>query len=268
MFEHRYASMIIVLVCAALSVPALAASDYARERKWADEITPGLVVGDAVQIEDAQNKHRFLALLAPAEQPKAAVILAHGLGVHPDWGLIGDLRARLVDAGYTTLSVQMPVLSADAKAERYAATYPEAAARINAAIDYLRKQGYAKVAVVSHSMGSRMVNAWATQNPAAPIVAWVAIGMVGDFADLKGSRYPILDLYGQRDLPAVLSSAPQRAAILKHRAGSQQVSVPGSDHFFEGHDKPLLANVSGFLDRAVASPTANAPTRPAVHQPK
>ena len=39
--------------------------------------------------------------------------LVHGLGIHPDWGLIGALRSDLPDAGYTTLSVQMPVLAAD-----------------------------------------------------------------------------------------------------------------------------------------------------------
>ena len=32
-----------------------ASADYAREKKWADEITPGIVVGDPVYLELRQG---------------------------------------------------------------------------------------------------------------------------------------------------------------------------------------------------------------------
>ena len=57
---------------------------------------------------------RVLAIFTEAASvPKGAVIVVHGLGVHPDWNLIGDLRTRLAERGYATLAVQMPVLAAD-----------------------------------------------------------------------------------------------------------------------------------------------------------
>jgi DNA-binding CsgD family transcriptional regulator len=39
------------------------------------------------------------------------VIVVHGLGVHPDRGLINPLRSQLAEQGYATLPVQMPVLA-------------------------------------------------------------------------------------------------------------------------------------------------------------
>ena len=84
----------------------------------------------------------------------------HGLGVNPDWNLIGVLRSALADLGFATLSVQMPVLAADAPRDDYAELFPDASERLAAAATWLRAKGYARIAVVSHSMGAAMVNAW------------------------------------------------------------------------------------------------------------
>ena len=105
-----------------------AQADYAREKRWADEITPGLVVGDAVQL-DAKSAQVHGHLYAGAAAGPA-VIVVHGLGVHPDWTLVNALRSRLADHGYATLSMQMPVLAATAKAEEYPPVFPEAAERL------------------------------------------------------------------------------------------------------------------------------------------
>jgi hypothetical protein len=47
MIQTLLAALILSL---AWALPA-AASDYAREKKWADEIVPGIVVGDPVYLE-------------------------------------------------------------------------------------------------------------------------------------------------------------------------------------------------------------------------
>ena len=103
----------------ALLVPAFccAQADYARERRWAEEITPTILVGDPIQLE-LKSGRRFLAIWAPNSKAIAGVIVVHGLGVHPDWGLINSVRSLLPEQGYATLSVQMPVLEADASGEQ------------------------------------------------------------------------------------------------------------------------------------------------------
>ncbi len=225
------------------------ASDFAREKRWADEILPAILVGEPIYLEQA-DKHRFLTLFTEAVQPKAAVIIAHGMGVHPDHGLIGTLRQQLPEAGYTTLSVQMPILKAEAKPGDYPATFDEAAGRLEKAAAFLQAKGYRKIALVSHSMGCPMSYRYLKSRPDAPIAIWVAIGnsVVEDTRPLK---MPILDLYGAHDLPAVLDNAPKRAALLKGRPASQQQQIPGANHFFEGKDAALLEAVRGYLDKTL-----------------
>lgn len=240
-----------LLACLALLTACTAAfaADYGREKKWADEILPAVLVGDPVYL-DLPNQHKFLGLYAEAANPKAAVIIVHGIGVHPDHGLISPLRQQLADLGYTTLSVQMPILKADAKGEDYPPTFDEAAQRLDQAAAFLKGKGYRKIALVSHSMGCRMSYRYLSTRPDAPINAWVAVGpsVVEDYTRLK---MPILDLYGQNDLPAVVGNAKKRAALLKGRAGSLQQQVPGANHFFEGQDAALLEAVRGYLDRTL-----------------
>ena len=49
--------------------------DYAREKRWADEITPALVVGDAIYLAQ-KSGHKFLALYTVTPQARGAVIVA------------------------------------------------------------------------------------------------------------------------------------------------------------------------------------------------
>ena len=232
----------------------VAAADYAREKRWADEITPALVVGDALYLQQASG-HQFLALHTPAKNSRAAMIVVHGLGIHPDWGLIGALRSDLPDHGYTTLAIQMPVLAADAKGEDYAALFDDAGERLAAATAWLKAQGHSRVAIVSHSMGARMSNRFLASPPANGIAAWVAIGISsGEFADAAMLKLPILDIYGERDFPQVLKKADTRAAVLTRIKGSAQIEVAGADHYFNGSEAALTRHVRLFLDRQFARP--------------
>ena len=129
--------------------------DYAREKRWADEITPGLVVGDALYLAQ-KSGHKFLSIYTEVKAARGAVILVHGVGVHPDWALIGTLRSGLPDHGYATLSVQMPVLAADARREDYVALFPDAADRLRTAAAFVKAKGYRNIAIVCHSVGARM----------------------------------------------------------------------------------------------------------------
>src|SRR6266705_1949486 len=174
---------------AALSAPLLALaqqpSDYAREKRWADEVVPSIVVGEPVWLE-APRTEKFLGIYTEAKNAKGAIVLAHGLGVHPDYGLIGDLRRLLSDAGYTTLSIQMPILAADAPAARYPVLFWEADARFAGAVSYLWRKGQRKVVLLSHSMGSRMANHYISSHPQVPLAGWISLSISsGEFAPLK-----------------------------------------------------------------------------------
>src|SRR5688572_4195536 len=107
----------LALVCAAAALEA-PGQDYAREARWRAEVVPNLVVGDAVDLVTPSGR-AFLGIHSPGKAGKAAIVLVHGIGVHPDHGLIGTLRMALADMGFATLSIQMPVLGADAQPRDY-----------------------------------------------------------------------------------------------------------------------------------------------------
>jgi pimeloyl-ACP methyl ester carboxylesterase len=239
----------IVAVLLLIVVPLAYGADYVREKKWADEITPGIVVGDPVYLEGRAG-HQFLTIYTAVPNAQAGLVIVHGTGVHPDWGLINTLRSALADYGYTTLAVQMPVLAGEANAEDYRSTFDEAAERLKVAVDFLQAKGYKKIAIVSHSMGSRMTHAYLTRDPSAPINAWVCIGLGGE-DDFRHMTLPVLDLYGENDLPAVLKGAQRRATSIKDVKQSQQIMAPQADHFFTNQQAELVRYVRDFLDKVL-----------------
>ena len=105
--------MIRVLLAALLIALASAggahAQDFEREARWRSEVVPGLVAGEAVDIPGPGGK-AFLGLLTePAGADRSSttlLVLVHGIGVHPDHGIIGRLRMDLADKGYATLAIQ------------------------------------------------------------------------------------------------------------------------------------------------------------------
>lgn len=223
-------------------------SDYGREQRWADEILPTLVVGEPVYLAQA-NGHRFLALYTPAKEPKAAVLIAHGRGWSPDWGLYGVLRVALADAGYTTLAIQMPVLDAGGKLEAYLHLFDEANERLALGTAFLESKGYGRIGIVSHSLGARMSNEFLTGHPPDSIKAWVSISIINGLQNTQWVKVPMLDIFGEKDWNGVLNGAPERERLIRAIPGSAQVEVPAADHFFEGHEDALVKEVRAFLDR-------------------
>jgi alpha/beta superfamily hydrolase len=239
----------LLCLLVALALPAQA-QDYERERRWSEEVVPGLVVGDAVWLEGAAQR-RFLGLYTESAGARAATVIVHGIGVHPDHGVIGTLRTSLSDAGYSTLSIQMPVLGADATPNEYAAVFPDAVARIGAAARWLQAKGAGTLVLVSHSLGSAMGNRYFESTPAAPFAAWVCMGLGGPFASMRNVKVSVLDVFGENDLPGVLRADWRRRITVDSIPGSRQVRIAGADHFYAGREKQLVAAIDAFLREQV-----------------
>ncbi|MGA7799263.1 MAG: DUF3530 family protein [Gammaproteobacteria bacterium] len=239
--------------------------DTAKEKRWAKQLAGDLVVGEPQWL--TANGTRFLALYTRQTDAvrKGALILLHGMGAHPDWpGVIHSLRVELPDHGWSTLSLQMPVLPSGSPAADYASLFDVAAARIQAGIDFLHKQGVKHIALAGHSMGAAM-GAWFLANhPGAGVETFVGIGMNASVkkprldtpAQLAKIHVPVLDLYGSEDLEGVVKSAQARAAAA-HRAGNtqyRQQQVAGADHFFDGLEDELVLDVRGWLRHVSRKP--------------
>lgn len=230
------------------------AQDYEREKRWAEQTLAGLVVGEPVRIAQ-KNGHRFLGLHVAPAKPRGALIIAHGRGWAPDHDLYGTLRTRLADAGFETLSIQMPVLPSSAKLGDYLPTFPDADERLALAIAWLRARGHRNIAIVSHSLGATMTNHYLIRNPDAGVRAWVFIGIINGLEDMFRIRIPVLDVFGERDWDITRVGANERLAQIKAIAGSEQVMVADAQHFFEGREGELVRVINGFLDRAFQAAT-------------
>jgi alpha/beta superfamily hydrolase len=224
-----------------------AQTDTAREARWRAEVEPNIVVGDAQTLKTKEGRE-FFAIFTEGKQKDIAIVLAHGAGVHPDFGAIGRLRMLLADMGFATLSIQMPVLVAEgATPEKYQTTFPDAAARIDTAYVWLRERNHQRVVLVSHSMGAWMSNVYFQQNAKSPYSAWVALGVTGRIVSLGENSLPILDIYAENDFESNLRTAWLRRMYLLFFSGSQQVMIPKADHYFVGAEKEVANAIVGFI---------------------
>jgi len=60
---------------------------------------------------------------------------------------------------------------------------------------------------------------------------------------------PVLDLYGERDYPAVHRLAPERLGLMTQAANplSAQVVIPNADHYFKGNTGEVAKTVAEWL---------------------
>jgi pimeloyl-ACP methyl ester carboxylesterase len=251
----------LALLVAGPATAAPTTSNLEREKNWAEQVVDSVVVGEPVWLSN--RGHKFLALYAPPAKGRGslAVILMHGRGVHPAWGFIDRLRSDLADAGYHTLSLQMPILASEAKFASYGPTFPEAFERLEAGMQYLRqRRNVPRVVLLGHSSGGMSAIAFAAKRPQVPLAGIVAIGLstlpngpdiMQPVLMLKTIRVPVLDIYGANDLHEVVSYAAARRTSAE-QAGNRNytaVRTPGADHFFTDHYEILRRQIVDWLAR-------------------
>ena len=251
-------TVLLVLMTVLTLTPVNATnSDVAKESRWAEQVIDGLLDGDEHWLID-DTGHEFLSILTEGDKSSGrAVVLVHGIGVHPNWpDVIYPLRAGLLEQDITTLSLQMPILANEADQREYGLLFPEVPGRFEAALDYLDDEGYKNITIVGHSMGASMATYYLSQSDTSAVDSLVIIGMVAggtyynNLEALPRVRVPVLDLYGSEDLERVLNSVEARSASGKSRKDLEylQVRVDGANHFFQGREDALVQQVTEWLD--------------------
>jgi hypothetical protein len=249
---------ICLLVLLSSGPVAAVEPDFARETRLADEIVDVIFHGDPEWLE--ANGREFLSIYTAADDSRAAIVILHGRGFHPDWAdTVNPLRVGLVELGYSTLSLQMPVLEKDATYYDYVPIFGYAHPRIEAGIKFLRDNGHQKIVLLAHSCGVHMAMDWIRVNNDHSIDAFIGLGMgATDYMQpmrqpfpLDGMQVPVLDLYGAEEYPAVIRFAPERKAMIETagNANSSQIVLPDANHYFTDQGDALVAAVAGWLDQ-------------------
>ncbi len=241
---------------------ALHASDTVREMRIVEQLKRTSIVGEWVELQAPGVQFAALRSDAVISQRKGAVILLHDMGDHLDQReVIYTLRRQLPESGWVLLSLQMPVGFLNTKAAEYQDFVAEAVPRIEAAVNYLKSAGLLNIVVIGHGLGGVMVTHYMAGQPATEIKAVVTIGMrlaeqdrVAElmlYEQLATIRLPLFDIYGSRDLPAVLSAAKRRLSAGREGAGPlfRQKEVMGADHQFRGMSQLLAVTIAKWMGR-------------------
>ncbi|MEM7563763.1 MAG: DUF3530 family protein [Pseudomonadota bacterium] len=235
------------------------ASDREKERRWESQIIDSLLDGEPVKLKDEKGLE-FLALHTGEDLGNdRAVILVHGIGVHPDWpDVIYPLRVGLPEAGIPTLSIQMPILPNEKTSQDYLPLFSQVGGRFNAAVRFLIKAGHGKISIVAHSLGATMAVDYLANNMVSEVDSLVIVGMgsgiegssVDNLKALQKIRLPILELYGSDDLESVLASAKLRETEFQSNRGEKYriIVTEGANHFYQGFEDDLVNQVVDWLD--------------------
>ncbi|CAC9609480.1 hypothetical protein [uncultured Gammaproteobacteria bacterium] len=219
--------------------------DFAREQRMTNEIADAVMDGDVEYLPLKSGKKVFSIFMeSEVDTPKGGVIILHNRGQHANWNdTIKPLRTGLTKTGWHTLSVQMPVLDKSAKYYDYVPIFPYSHERINAAIDFYKKEGIDNIVLISHGCGAHMAMSYIDKYGDGKINGFVGIGMgatdykqklVNGFP-LHKMATPILDIYAEQDFSGVRKLANYRKQLIKmaNNKKSMQVIVPDADHYYK-----------------------------------
>jgi len=254
----KYSKLIIpIFILVSIFTSAVVNSaDLEREKRMAAEIVDSILDGEVEMLKDGD--HRFLSIYTEADESSQGALIIHGRGFHPDWiDTTQPLRVGLVDYGWNTLSIQMPVLAKDAKYYDYLPIFDEAIPRIEAGLAFLKSRGNKTVAIVAHSCGVHMSMHYLRQIGDAGLSAYVGIGMgATDYRQTMPEPFPfdslsipVFDIYGSDDYPAVHRLAPGRWQQIQNAGNplSKQTVINDADHYFTDRGDALVEVVGEWL---------------------
>ena len=191
------------------------------------------------------------------------MILVHGMGAHPDWpDVISPLRTRLTEFGWSTLSIQMPILSPEEPVAEYGKTLRFANSRIQAAIDYLHDWEIEPIILLGYSFGATQAANFLASKKPEDIKAFVSVSMLAQkfikpgldvFKFIAGITIPIFDIYAEEDLDDVRRGIDDRrlAASKNGNTVFQQIEVQKAGHHYLGLEDVLVEQIQVWLQNIV-----------------
>jgi pimeloyl-ACP methyl ester carboxylesterase len=239
--------------------------ELSREQQIAEKLA---VTADADEIISLKaSGGRFIGLYKRAKisetkigEVNGVVILVHGMGAHPDWpDVISPLRTRLTEIGWSTLSIQMPILSPEEPVAEYGKTLRMANSRIQAAVDYLHDWEIEPIVLLGYSFGAVQAANFLARNKPENIQAFISVSvLVQKFIKPKIDMYkfigeisvPMLDIYAEEDLEDVRRGIDDRRLAANKNGNNefQQIELQGSGHHFLEFEDILIEQIQIWLE--------------------
>ena len=248
--------LIIAWITLLMLAAPVAASDLEKEQRWREQVEDSIMDGEAVDLV-VEGRKIFAIYMEAEDGSDKGMIVVHGTGIHPNWQqVVQPIRVEMAAHGWNTLSIQMPILHNEAQYEEYVALYPEVPPRLSAAEAFLKDRGIQTLLIAAHSQGATMSSYYLSRHP-SDVKGLIAIGMgatqkdnhINSAKSLKKITIPVLDLYGDGDLPGVLDTVDARTESSAHNAQYSQQMIKDANHFFDGMDDELVSAVAGWAQQ-------------------
>jgi len=249
-------SIIFSLTLCLLANPANG-SNFLREQRIAKSIEKHLVIGQAKWLE--ANGEPFLSIFTETERESLqGVIILHGMNAHPNSAeVIYPLRTQLTEFGWSTLSIQTPVLAASASYADYLDILDEIPPRIEAAIQFYKSIGVKEIFIIGHSFGAMMsVYYFSTFKEKTKLRGLIAISLSGEPQNtvnplklIEKVKSPLLDISAGFDIPSVKNTRKARklAATRGQNTAYRQSEITEAGHFYRGAETALVKKIRGWM---------------------
>lgn len=242
-----------------ISQPAMAISSV-MEANLADDIRKSLQTGVSIDLQ--ANKGEFLAIYQQTSkaEKRGGLIILHDINQNPDSpGLIREIRTALSLSGWDTLAIQLPIPAMPEAMLNTEALIQQGVARLNAAIAYFTDKQINTIALAGHGLGAATATGYLENANAAdnPVKAAVLISLDASEDHImqklqKIEKTAVLDVYGTRDLPAVIKSAENRKRAIVQTAKNpvfRQIPLEAANHDYAGLESSLVGLVRGWLGK-------------------
>ena len=248
--------LIIAWITLLMLAAPVAASDLEKEQRWREQVEDSIMDGEAVDLV-VEGRKIFAIYMEAEDGSDKGMIVVHGTGIHPNWQqVVQPIRVEMAAHGWNTLSIQMPILHNEAQYDEYVALYPEVPPRLRAAEAFLKDRGIQTLLIAAHSQGATMSSYYLSRHP-SDVKGLIAIGMgatqkdshINSAQSLKKITIPVLDLYGDDDLPGVLDTVDARTESSAHNVQYSQQMIKDANHFFDGMDDELVSAVAGWAQQ-------------------
>lgn len=257
----RSTLLLFILLISADSV-TYAADASAYEEGLTGRLARSYINGESVWI--SLDERPFLGLYRRSTSlgPSRAALILHSMGAHADWpDVISPLRTYLPGKGWSTLSIQLPVLAPQTSLSDYGASFRQSALRLRASIKYLQDQGHANIVLLGYSFGaSTAIDYLASDSSGVRGLAGISMQEFPFLnppfrlvEQLEKTNVPVLDVYGSRDYSDVLRSVDDRRLAASkggNRAYQQQI-IKDADHYFSSKQGELVDRIVEWLDTIV-----------------
>ena len=234
-----------------------------REQQIAEKLTLTADADEIISLKASGGRFIGLYKRAKSSEARGVVILVHGMGAHPDWpDVISPLRTRLTEFGWSTLSIQMPILSPEEPVAEYGKTLRLANSRIQAAVDYLHDWEIEPIILLGYSFGATQAANFLASKKPEDIKAFVSVSMLAQkfikpelnvLKFITGITIPIFDIYAEEDLDDVRRGIDDRrlAASKNGNTGFQQIEVQKAGHHYLGLEDVLVEQIQVWLQNFV-----------------